>query len=105
MRGRKPRALTVPATERVVLAWIADNSALPDYQRERARMVLALSSGARVQDVARDFACVGSTVWRVCRRYEFGGLSGLLADGRRRAGDQPANTDRDFHPEPVSCAV
>ena len=42
MRGRRPKALTIPATERVVLEWIAHNPILPDYQRARAQLVLAL---------------------------------------------------------------
>src|SRR5258708_5970406 len=104
MRGRKPKELTIPTTERMVLQWIAHNLALPDYQRERAQLVLALADGARVQEVSRHFGCVGSTVWRLCRRYERGGLSELLADGRRKeAEDRPAG-EPFFAPELTGCA-
>jgi hypothetical protein len=103
MRGRKPKALTIPSTERVVLEWIAHNPTLPDYQRARAQLMLALMDGARVQDLAQRFECVGSTVWRIRRRYECGGLSELLADGRRRDLQLRAD-DALFAPAPAGCA-
>jgi hypothetical protein len=105
MRGRKPRALTIPATDRAVLHWIADNPNLPDYQRERAQMVLALVEGRRIQDMARAFRCAASTVWRVCRRYEHGGLTALLADGRRNGGDPEPTPEPFFPAEQINCAV
>jgi hypothetical protein len=47
--------------------------------------VLAIAAGERTHRVAAEFDCDEATVWRICRRYEQAGLSGLLADGRRSA--------------------
>jgi hypothetical protein len=85
MRGRKPRAVTVVPSDLPVLRWIARGHDLPDYQVQRAKIVLAMSAGARTQKVAKEMDCDEATVWRICRRYEAMGLSGLLADGRRSA--------------------
>ncbi len=84
MRGRKPRPLTVAPADCPVLRLIARRDDLPGYQVRRARVVLAVAAGQGVKDVAAEMGCDGSTVWRICRRYERGGLSGLLADGRGR---------------------
>jgi hypothetical protein len=68
------------------MRWIArDAGALPEYQVQRARIVLAVAEGDRIQHVAELMSCDEATVWRTCRRYEHAGLSGLLADGRRSA--------------------
>ncbi len=85
MRGRKPRAVTITPADYPVLRLIARGEALPEYQVQRARIVLAIAAGERTQEVAREVGCDAATVWRTCRRYEQAGLSGLLADGRRSA--------------------
>jgi hypothetical protein len=85
MRGRKPRRVTIFPSDLAVLRWIARGENLPSYQVQRARIVLAIAAGARTQRVASDADCDEATVWRICRRYEEMGLSGLLADGRRSA--------------------
>jgi DNA invertase Pin-like site-specific DNA recombinase len=85
MRGRKPRQVTIAPADYPVLCLIAREEALPTYQVQRARIVLAIASGERTQKVAQDLGCDEATVWRTCRRYEAAGLSGLLADGRRSA--------------------
>jgi DNA invertase Pin-like site-specific DNA recombinase len=85
MRGRKPRRVAIVPSDLSVLRWIARGVDLPIYQVQRARIVLAIAGGARTQKVAKDTGCDEATVWRVCRRYEEMGLSGLLADGRRSA--------------------
>jgi hypothetical protein len=85
MRGRKPRRVTISAADYHVLALIAKGEALPEYQVQRARIVLAIAGGERTGKVAEQVGCDEATVWRTCRRYEQAGLSGLLADGRRSA--------------------
>src|SRR5947209_3210407 len=85
MRGRKPRRLTIAAADLPVLQWIAEGHGLPSYQIQRARIVLAIATGQRTGEVAKQNDCDEATVWRACRRYEQAGLSGLLADGRRSA--------------------
>jgi DNA invertase Pin-like site-specific DNA recombinase len=85
MRGRKPRRVTIAPADLSLLRWIARAKDLPAYQVQRAQIVLAIAAGARTHKVAKESGCDVATVWRLCRRYEQRGLSGLLADGRRSA--------------------
>jgi hypothetical protein len=84
-RGRKPRRVVIARSDVSVLRWVATEPTLPLYQTRRAKIVLAIAAGARTQQVAKEFDCDEATVWRLCRRYEQYGLTGLLADGRRSA--------------------
>ncbi len=84
MRGRKPRPLTVAPADVPVLRLIAQGNGLPWYQVRRAQIVLAVAAGRRTSELADETGCDGSTIWRLCRRYEQGGLSALLADGRKK---------------------
>jgi transposase len=72
----------IPIDDLRVLHWIAKESGLPEYQVRRARMVLAVAAGKRIFQVAAEVGCDKATIWRICRRYEHRGLSGLLADDR-----------------------
>jgi hypothetical protein len=83
MRGRKPRAFTLAAHDVPILQQIARSRSLPWFQVQRARLVLAIADGERVQTVAFQSQCAPSTVWRLCRRYERTGLEGLLAEESR----------------------
>jgi hypothetical protein len=83
MRGRKPRPLKIASADHAVLCLIARSDDLPWYQVQRARIVLAIARGESSAGVAADSDCDPSTVWRICRRYEGAGLSGLLQDGRQ----------------------
>jgi hypothetical protein len=85
MRGRKPRRVDIATADYPILCLIAKGEALPFYQIQRARIVLAIAAGERTGQVAQQVGCDEATVWRTCRRYEQAGLSGLLADGRRSA--------------------
>ena len=85
MRGRKPRPLTIPAADLPVLRLIAQGNGLPWSQVQRVKVVLAVASGRRTAEVAAELGCNPSTIWRLCRRYEEGGLSALLADRRKPA--------------------
>jgi hypothetical protein len=85
MRGRKPRRVSILPSDYKVLRWIARGEDVPFYQVQRAQIVLAIGSGERTQEVAEKVGCDEATVWRICRKYEQMGLSGLLADGRRSA--------------------
>jgi hypothetical protein len=86
MRGRKPRPVSVATTDFPVLRLIAREGQLLPYAGRRARILLAVTGGERVQVVARREGCDAATVWRTCRLYELAGLTGLLADGRRGRG-------------------
>jgi hypothetical protein len=83
MRGRKPRKVAVAAGDAAVLEFIAASQQLPAYQVMRARIVLAIARGERTTQLAQTMDCDEATIWRICRRYEEGGLSGLLEDARR----------------------
>src|SRR4051794_13574564 len=89
MRGRKPRALTVGAEDAPALRQVARSQSLPWFQVRRARAVLAVAEGQRVEAVADRMECDRATVWRTCRLYERGGLAGLLS-----APDRPGRPDR-----------
>jgi hypothetical protein len=80
MRGRKPRRFLLAAHDKPILEQIARSRTLPWFQVQRARVVLAIAEGARVQTVAFQLQCDPSTVWRLCRRYEEAGLEGVLAE-------------------------
>jgi hypothetical protein len=99
MRGRRPHPLTIAAADASLLRAIAHSRRLAWFQVQHARIVLAVAAGERVGDVARRLECDRTTVWRVCRRYERGGLKGLLTDAPRPGHPQeisppPAGTDR-----------
>jgi hypothetical protein len=84
MRGRKPRSLRIAAADFAVLHWLARGEGLPCYQARRAQILLAVAGGESIGALSTRLAIDGSTVWRLCRRYERAGLSGVLADGRRK---------------------
>jgi len=83
MPGRKPRCLNIAAPDLPILQAVARARHLAFYQVQHARIVLAVAAGEPVHSVASRMECDPATAWRVCRRYEQGGLSALLADGRR----------------------
>lgn len=83
MRGRKPRSIAVGAHDRCLLEQIAHSRTLPWFQVQRARTLLAMADGERVQTVAARMQCDPSTVWRLCRRYEQAGLEGVLVEAPR----------------------
>jgi hypothetical protein len=84
MRGRTPRPLALPRHDQAILQHVARTDSLPWYQVRRARIVLALAAGERVQNIALRLECDPATVWRTCQRYSRLGLGGLLADGRQQ---------------------
>ena len=52
MRGRKPRDFSLAAHDVPILQQIAHSRILPWFQVQRARLVLAIADGERVQTVA-----------------------------------------------------
>src|SRR6516225_10437140 len=83
MRGRKPRPLVIAAFDLPILQAVARARHLAWFQVQHARIVLAVAAGERVCDVASRLECDRATVWRICRRYEQGGLNKLLLDDPR----------------------
>ncbi len=83
MRGRKLRRITLTSHDVPLLHQIARSRTLLWFQVQRARVVLAMVEGERVQTVAFQMQCAPSTIWRICRLYEHAGLDGLLSDTPR----------------------
>lgn len=83
MRGRKPRSISLVEQEVPLLEKIARSRTLPWFQVQRARILLAMAGGERVQTIAFQMQCHPSTVWRICRRYEQAGIEGLWSDAPR----------------------
>ena len=83
MRGRKPRPLILAAPDLPILQAVARARHLAWFQVQHARIVLAVAGGDPIQAVASRLECDPATVWRVCRRYEQGGLKALLLDEPR----------------------
>jgi transposase len=79
MRGRRPQRVRIARADRGLLEQLARRDEARWYEVRRARIVLAIASGARTQDVARQLDCDMATVRRTCRRYQAGGLGELLA--------------------------
>jgi transposase len=83
MRGRKPRPVTIAAADLPILQAVARSRHLPWSQVQHARIILAVAAGEPVHAVASRMECDRATVWRLCRRYEQGGLTRLLCDEPR----------------------
>lgn len=83
MRGRKSRGISLTAHERSLLQQVARSRTLAWFQVQRARIVLAVADGERIQTVALRMQCDPATVWRTCRRYEQVRLEGVLAEAPR----------------------
>ncbi len=99
MRGRRPTPLTIPEADLPILEAVARSRRLCWFQVQHARIVLAVAGGERVGAVASRLECDRATVWRICRRYERGGLTKLLLDDPRLGRPQeisppPARPDR-----------
>src|SRR5437870_4268179 len=99
MRGRKPCSLTIAAADAPILHAVARSRQLSFFQVQHARIVLAVAAGEPIESVASRLECDRATVWRVCRRYEQGGLMTLLLDEPRLGRPQeisppPACPDR-----------
>ena len=83
MRGRKPEVLTILPPDLAELERIARSDTSPWYQVRRARIVLEIATGQRCEDLASQFECDESTIWRTCQRYRQLGVVGLLSDHRQ----------------------
>src|SRR5215207_10266020 len=83
MRGRKPRPLAIASADQPILEAVAHSRRLSFYQVQHARIVLAVAGGEPIRAVAGRLGCDRTTVWRVCHRYEQGGLKSLLLDEPR----------------------
>ena len=82
MRGRKPRRLSLAPNDKPVLERITHSRTLPWFQVQRARALLAMAAGERIQ-LAWQLQCSPSTLWRLGRRYEQVGLAKLLVEAPR----------------------
>lgn len=83
MRGRRPRPLVLADVDTPILKGVAHSRRLAWFQVQHARIVLAVAAGEPIRAIAARLECDRATIWRVCRRYEQGGLKGLLLDDPR----------------------
>jgi DDE superfamily endonuclease/Homeodomain-like domain len=83
MRGRKPQIVTIRSPDIAELERIAPSDNSPWYPVRRARIVLEIASGQRREDLASQWECDESTIWRTGQRYRQLGLVGLLSDHRQ----------------------
>jgi hypothetical protein len=101
MRGRKPRRVSIANGDISTLQQVAHSRMLPWYQVQRARIILAVADGERIQTVAFQIQCDPSTVWRICRRYEQGGIERLLSEAPREGRLQQISPST----ESTSCST
>ena len=99
MRGRKPHGLTVAEDDLPFLERVARGRHLPWFLVERARVILAVAAGQRIDALAACMGCDRTTIWRICRRYEGGGLTNLFSEAPRsgrpaQISPPPAGSDR-----------
>ncbi len=87
MRSRLPQHLELKASDVAILRRIARSQALPWYQVRRARTVMGIAAGERVQTLAEQLHYyTPQTVRQICQRYERQGLAGVLARPNRPGG-------------------
>src|SRR3954469_12835036 len=98
MRGRKPEVLSIHSSDLSELERIARSDTSPWYQVRRARIVLGIAAGQRREDLATQFECDESTIWRTCQRYRDARLSALVDDQRQ------GHSGRDLENTPVQRA-
>jgi Winged helix-turn helix len=94
MRGRKPCPLALASCDVPSLQQMARSRSLPWFQVQRARILLAVAAGQRIQMVAFQMQCDEATIWRTCRRYEQAGLTTMLADKPRTGRPQQISPPR-----------
>jgi len=99
MRGRYPRPLTIDPRDIPILQSLVRSRAHSWFQVERARLLLGVASGQRVQTLALQMRCDPATIWRACRDYERRGLDAVLWEVDRPGRPQqlsppPARSDR-----------
>jgi transposase len=75
------------------------------FQVQHARIVLAVAAGEPIQAVAARLECDRATVWRVCRRYEQGGLRELLLDEPRVGRPQEISPPQRAQIVQLACLV
>ena len=83
MRGRSPQPLPLSTEDVAILQRIAHSQTRPWYQVRRARTVLGIAAGERVQTLAEHLQCATRTIRRTCQRYQRQGLEGLLSNAQR----------------------
>src|SRR5262249_35820443 len=88
MSGRKPRPLNIADGDLPTLQRFARARQLAWFQVQHARGCRAAAAGEPTGAIAARLDCDPATVWRVCRRYERGGLKALLLDEPRRGRPQ-----------------
>jgi hypothetical protein len=77
MAGRKPRGVRLRAEDIPRLEALVRRGKTEQRVARRARILLEIHRGKRVQEVCRQVGEHRTTVWRVCRRYEARGIEAV----------------------------
>jgi transposase len=77
MAGRKPRGVQLRAEDIPRLEALVRRGKTEQRVARRARILLEIHRGKRVQEVCRQVGEHRTTVWRVCRRYEARGIEAV----------------------------
>lgn len=81
-RGRfKPVILA--ENDRELLQRIVESGYWASWQVRNAKIVLGISSGRQVNEVAAELGCGLATVRRTCRKYQQEGLVGIITQRQR----------------------
>jgi len=77
MRGRKPRRVELQAEDVVELETLLRSGKTEQRTARRARILLGVHQGERVQPLSTHVEQDPATIWRVCRRYEERGIAAV----------------------------
>jgi transposase len=77
MRGRKPRGVELKPNDIAPLEALLRSGKTEQRTARRARILLGMHRGERVNPLSGKVEQDPSTVWRVCRRYEERGLEAV----------------------------
>jgi hypothetical protein len=88
MRGRKPHLISLSEAERIELQRLIGSGKTEQRIARRSRILLAMENPhTRVEELARHLEITRVAIWKLCRRYEEGGIKAIydtLRSGRPR---------------------
>ena len=83
MRGRKTKPFALKSGDAKKLRQLLRHGDLAQRVARRARILLARKQARSIGQIAAKVDQERTTVWRVCQRYQDGGLSAALYDASR----------------------
>lgn len=78
MRGRKPHLISLSEAERMELQRFIGSGKTEQRIARRARILLAMEDPQiRVEELAKHLEITRIAIWKLCRRYEEGGIKAI----------------------------